>query len=115
MAAPCGISLVTHSVLLKFPSITFFDASGISHVIAILDSAPHSLFPSIFSVVQSWSSTLLSRALSSPSYVVKTIFHDSSVLAFTQTGFNAMFDHQFAKPYRHQHVICGEVIRHLRL
>ena len=25
-------------------------------------------------------------------------FHDSILLAFTQTGFNAMFGHQFAKP-----------------
>ena len=41
----------------------------------------------------------MSRALSSSSYVVKTIFRDSSMLAFTQTGFNAMFGHQFAKPY----------------
>ena len=73
------------------------------------------LLPSIFNVVQSRSSTLLSRALSSPSYVVKTIFRDSSMLAFTQTGFNAMFGQQFAKPYHHQHGICAEVIRHLRL
>ena len=51
----------------------------------------------------------------SPCYVVKTIFRDSSVLAFTQTGFNAMFGHQFAKPYHHQHGICAEVIHHLRL
>ena len=81
--------------------------TGILHLTALL--------PSIFNVVQSRSSTLLSRALSSPSYVVKTIFRDSSVLAFTQTGFNAMFGHQFAKPYHHQHGICAEVIRHLRL
>ena len=53
---------------------------------------------------------LISRALSSPSYVVKTIFRDSSMLAFTQTGYNAMFGHQFAKPYHHQHGICAEVI-----
>ena len=38
-----------------------------------------------------------------------------SVLAFTQTGFNAMFGHQFSKPYHHQHGICAEVIHHLRL
>ena len=111
-AAPCVISLVTHSALLKFPSITLFDASGIFHVIAI----PYltAFLPCICNVVQSLSSTLLSRALSSPN-VVKTIFCDSSMLAFTQTGFNAMFDHQFAKPYHHQHGICAEVIRHLRL
>ena len=30
-------NLSCHSALLKFPSITFFDASGISHVIAILE------------------------------------------------------------------------------
>ena len=51
----------------------------------------------------------------SPCYVVKTIFRDSSVLAFTQTGFNAMFGHQFAKLYHNQHGICAEVIRHLCL
>ena len=57
----------------------------------------------------------------SPSYVVKTIFRNSSVLAFTQTGFNAMFGHnrqfgqQFAKPYHHQYGICAEVIGHLHL
>ena len=67
------------------------------------------LLPSIFNVVQSQSSTLLSHALSSPSYVVKTIFRDSSMLAFTQTGFNAMFGQQFAKPYHHQHGICAEL------
>ena len=66
-------------------------------------------------VVQSQSSILLSRALSSPSYVDKTIFRDSSMLAFTQTGFDAMFGHQFAKLYHHQHGICAEVIHHLHL
>ena len=30
-------------------------------------------------------------------------------------GFNAMFGHQFAKLCHHQHGICAEVIRHLRL
>ena len=66
-------------------------------------------------MVQAQPSTLLSRALSSPSYVVKTIFRDSSVLVFTQTGFNAKFGHQFAKPYYHQDGICTEVVRHFRL
>ena len=37
------------------------------------------------------------------------------MLAFTQTGFNAKFGHQFAMPYHHQHGICAEVIRHLGL
>ena len=61
-------------------------------------------------MVHTQSSTLLTRALCSPSYVVKTIFRDSSVLVFTQTGFNVMFGHQVAKLYRG---ICAEVIRHL--
>ena len=30
-------------------------------------------------------------------------------------SYNAMFGHQFAKPYHHQHGICAEVICHLRL
>ena len=87
-----------------------FDTSGIFHVITILGFCTSQLYCPAFSR----SSTLLSRALSSP-YVVKTIFCDSSVLAFTQTGFNAMFGHQFAKPYHHQNGICAEVIRHLCL
>ena len=63
MAAPYGTSPVTHSALLKFLSITFLDTSGISHVIAIATGILHlmALLPSIFNMVQSWSSTLLSR------------------------------------------------------
>ena len=38
-----------------------------------------------------------------------------SVLDLTQTGFNVMFDHQFAKSYYHQLDIFAEVIRHLCL
>ena len=30
-------------------------------------------------------------------------------------SYNAMFGHQIANPYHHQHGICTEVIRHLRL
>ena len=71
--------------------------------------------PSIFNVILSRSSSLLSRALSSPSCVVRTVFRDSSTMAFTPTGFNAMFGHQFAKSYHHQYGICADVIRHLRL
>ena len=36
-------------------------------------------------------------------------------MAFTPTGFNAMFGHQFAKSYHRQYGICADVIRHLRL
>ena len=66
-------------------------------------------------MILSRSSSLLSRALSSPSCVVRTVFRDSSTMALTPTGFNAMFGHQFAKSYHHQYGICAEVIRHLRL
>ena len=81
--------------------------TGILHLTAFL--------PSIFNVILSRSSSLLSRALSSPSCVVRTVFRDSSTMAFTPTGFNAMFGHQFAKSYHHQYGICADVIRHLRL
>ena len=103
----CSIEVSFNNILRRIWKLPRNCHTGILHLTALL--------PSIFNVVQSRSSTLLSRALSSPSYVVKTIFRDSSVLAFTQTGFNAMFGHQFGKLYHHQHGICAEVIRHLRL
>ena len=69
----------------------------------------------IQSIVQSRVQVLyLPRALSSPSYVVNTIFLDSSMLAFTQTGFNAMFGDQFAKPLHHQHGIFVFMETHQR-
>ena len=52
--------------------------------------------------------------ITSPLMLSRPFFRDSSVLVFTQTGFN-VFGHQFAKPYHHQHGICAEVIHHLRL
>ena len=102
---------------MKFLSITFFDASGISHVIAILGFCTSRLYCLAFST---WFNPSLPlsfpvHCLVPHIYVVKTIFRDSSMLVFTQTGINAMFGHQFAKPYHHQHGICAEVIRHLRL
>ena len=103
----CSIEVSFNNILRRIWKLPRNCHTGILHLTALL--------PSIFNVVQSRSSTLLSRALSSPSYVVKTIFRDSSVLAFTQTGFNAMFGHQFEKLYYHQHGICAEVIRHLCL
>ena len=44
-----------------------------------------------------------------------TWLHSGAMTGSTQTGFNAMFGHQFGKLYHHQHGICAEVIRHLRL
>ena len=34
---------------------------------------------------------------------------------FKTSSLHTLFGHQFAKPYDHQHCICAEVIRHLRL
>ena len=45
----CGTSPVTHSALLKFLSITFFNTSGISHVIAILGFCTSQLYCPAFS------------------------------------------------------------------
>ena len=46
-----------------------------------------------------------------PLMLSRPFFRDCSVLAFTQTGFNAMFSHQSTKLYHTQHGICAEVIR----
>lgn len=58
--------------------------TGILHLTACL--------PSLFNLIISRSSTLLSHALLSPSHAVRTVFHDSSLLAYTQSGFNEMLD-----------------------
>ena len=70
----CSIEVSFNNILRCIWNLPRNCHTGILHLTALL--------PSIFIVVQSRSSTLLSLALSSPSYAVKTIFHDSSMLAF---------------------------------
>ena len=71
----CSIELSLNNILRCIWDLSRNCHTGILHLTTLL--------PSIFNVVQSRSSTLFSRALSSP-YVGKTIFCNSSVLAFTQ-------------------------------
>ena len=89
----CSIEIPFNNILRCIWRLPCNCHSGILHLTDLL--------PSIFNTILSRSSTLLSHALSSPSCVVRTVFRDSSMMAFTQTGFNAMFGHQFAKTYHH--------------
>ena len=101
---------VTHSALLKFLSISFIDASGISHIIAILGFCTSRLYCPAFSMWFNPGPPLSFPVhCLSPSYVVKTIFRDSSMLAFIQTGFNAICK-PLSSPTWH---LCAEVICHL--
>ena len=103
----CSIEVSFNNILRRIWRLPCNCHTGILHLTAFL--------PSIFNLILSRSSTLLSRALTSPSCVVRSVFHDSSKMVFTQTGFNAMFAHQFVKSYHLQGGICAKVIRHLRL
>ena len=94
----CTIEISFNNILRRIWNLPRHCHTGILQLTALL--------PSFCNLILSRSSTLLSRALSSPSCVVRTVFCDSSVLAFTQTGFNAMFSHQFAKLYHHQDGVC---------
>ena len=103
----CSIEVSFNNILWHIWRLPRNCHTGILHLTAFL--------PSVFNFILSRSSTLLSCALSSPSCVIRTVFHDSSKMVFTQTGFNAMFGHQFAKSDHFQDGICAELIRHLRL
>ena len=113
MVAPYGISLVTHSALLKFPSITFFDASGISHVIAILGFCTSRLYCPAFSM---WFNPGL--PLSFPVHCLvllmlsRPFFVTPACWLLLKLGLMPCLVINF---YQHQHSICAEVIRHLRL
>ena len=47
--------------------------------------------------------------------VVRTVFQISSILAYTPTGYNALFGEDHIKYYYPDDGICASVIRHLRL
>ena len=76
---------------------------------------PTARLPSLFNVIISRSSSLLLSALSCPSPVARKVFQDIGVLAYTQTGYNAMFADHHAKVYFPEDGQCASVIRHLRI
>ena len=63
--------------------------TGILHLTAFL--------PILFNIFISRSSALLSSALSCPSLIVRKVFHDASILAYTHTGYNALCSCHHAK------------------
>ena len=70
---------------------------------------------SLFNMVLSRSSSLLSSALSCSSLVVRTVFKDTSILAYTNTGYTFLFGHEHVKSYDPHDGICASVIRYHRL
>ena len=105
-------NLSCHSLCsMKSPSITFFDASGISHVIAILGFCTSRLYCPAF---LTWFNPGL--PLSFPVHcLVLLMLSRPFFVTPLKLGLNAMFGHQFVKPYHHQHGVSAEVIRHLCL
>ena len=74
----CSIEVSFNNILQRIWRLPRNCHTGILHLTAFL--------PSIFNLILSRSLTLLSRTLSSPSCVIRTVFHDSSKMVFTQTG-----------------------------
>ena len=71
--------------------------------------------PSLFNVIISRAASLLSSALSCSSLIFRKVFGDSSLLAYTHTGYNAMSGDLHAKRYYQEDGLCATVIRHLRV
>ena len=57
----------------------------------------------------------LFSALSCPSPIVSHVLKDSSQLAYTITGYNALLGRKHLKTVDPQYVICADVIRQIRL
>ena len=70
---------------------------------------------SILNSVVSMCASLIASALSCSSAVVRTVFQNSSILAYTPTGYNTLFGEDHLKNYYSHDGICASVIRHLRL
>ena len=97
---------------------TYSDASGIFHAIAtpefytLLLACPVSLMLSFFG--QHPFCHLPSPALLS-SLIVRKVFGESGLLAYTHTGYDAMSGGLHAKQYYQEGGLCATVICHLRV
>ncbi len=116
MALRCGIVPAVSCELPRLRSINFLEGfgflprpshTGIVHCTALLQS--------IFNCVINRSSSLLRAALSCPSVLVRQVFSDSSVLAYTPTGFNVLYGHRYSKAYSSSDISIARLIRSFRL
>ena len=74
-----------------------------------------SRLPSLINTTANRSLTLLNSAKVCSSKAVRTVFNDSALLAYTPTGYNALYSKDHIKIYYRQDGICASVIRHQRL
>ena len=75
----------------------------------IVHSTAHLL--SLFNVVSAHSLSLLSSALSCPSFPVSFIYRVSSNLVYTPCGFNCLCGHIYKKTYYPEDLFCANIIR----
>ena len=70
---------------------------------------------SLFNVVLARSLSLLSSALSCPSFVVSFIYRASSNLVYTSCGFNRLCGYNYKKTYHSEDYYCADIIRDIRV
>ena len=70
---------------------------------------------SLFNVVFARSLSLLSSALSCPSFPVSFIYRVSSNLVYTPCGFNRLRGHNYKKTYYPEDLFCANIIRNIRI
>jgi len=110
MAAHYGTYLVPPFIPLKSSSTTFSGVSGTYPAPATLASFTITArLPSILNSVALRSASLLASVLSCSSAVFCTVFQSSSTLAYTPTGYNALFGEDHIKYYCSHDGICASV------
>ena len=102
-----SLEVAFNNILRRIWHLPYNSHTGIVHSTAHL--------PSISNLVQSRSSSFLCSALSCPSPIVSHVLKDSSHLAYTITGYNALLGRKHLKTVDPQYVICADVIRQIRL
>ena len=70
---------------------------------------------SLFNVVSARSLSLLSSALSCPSFPISFIYRVSSNLVYTPCGFNCLCGHIYKKTYYPEDLFCANIIRDIRI
>ena len=102
-----SLEVAFNNILRRIWHLPYNSHTGIVHSTARL--------PSISNLVQCRSSSFLCSAQSCPSPIVSHVFKDSSQLAYTITGYNALLGRKHLKTVDPQYVICADVIRQIRL